>query len=70
MNKKEEELEDNLLTELLDTNTNFCVVCNGTFKDFVELKRFLKEKGVTIIYQTASQDKIFIVKGEKPHGKE
>jgi len=58
--------DDDLLNELADTNTNFCVVCNGTFRDFAELKRFLKEKGVTIIYQTASQDKIIIAKGEHP----
>jgi len=60
--RNKEELTNDLLAELADTNTNFCVVCNGTFRDFAELKRFLREKGINVIYQTTSQGKLLVIR--------
>ena len=68
--RNKEELTNDLLAELADTNTNFCVVCNGTFRDFAELKRFLKERRINVIYQTTSQGKLLVIREGKRAGED
>ena len=64
---KDDELTNDVFIELAETNTNFCVVCSGTFRDFAELRLFLRKKGINVIYQTTSQGKLLVVKEGETH---